>query len=52
VVRAEPKRVYLDGGIEAGEWVVTTAMDAPIPGTKLAINGMQEDAAAPVDGVE
>ncbi len=39
VVRAEPRRVYIDGGVEGGELVVTTSMDAPIPGTRLAITG-------------
>lgn len=45
VVRAEPRRVYIDGGVEGGELVVTTSMDAPIPGTRLAITG--EDPFAP-----
>jgi RND family efflux transporter MFP subunit len=62
VVRAEPKQVYLDGGIEAGELVVTTTMDAPIPGIKLKISGADDPdagSASPsdnnivaVDGVE
>jgi RND family efflux transporter MFP subunit len=62
VVRAEPKQVYLDGGIEAGELVVTTTMDAPIPGIKLKISAADDPdagSASPpdnnivaVDGVE
>lgn len=38
VARAEPRLVYISGGIAEGELVVTTSMDAPIPGTKLAIS--------------
>ena len=37
VLRAEPKKVYLSGGIEGGARVVTTVLDAPVPGTKLAL---------------
>jgi RND family efflux transporter MFP subunit len=43
VARAEPKLVYIDGGISEGELVVTTSMDAPIAGTRLAINGELPD---------
>jgi RND family efflux transporter MFP subunit len=39
VVRAEPRLAYIGSGIEAGEWVITTSMDAPIPGMQLAISG-------------
>jgi len=39
VARSEPRNVYISSGIEAGELVVTTSMDAPIPGTRLAIAG-------------
>lgn len=39
VARAEPRQVYVTGGVESGEWVVTTSLDAPIPGTQLAIRG-------------
>jgi hypothetical protein len=39
VARAEPRNVYISDGIEAGELVVTTSMDAPIPGTRLVIAG-------------
>lgn len=38
VVRSEPHQVYISDGVEDGERVVITTMDAPIPGTKLAIN--------------
>jgi len=44
VVRAEPKKVYLSSGVEGGELVVTTSMDAPIPGTQLAITGEEPPA--------
>jgi RND family efflux transporter MFP subunit len=39
VIRAEPRRVYIASGIENGERVVTTQLDAPIEGTALAISG-------------
>jgi len=49
VARAEPRLVYISDGISDGELVVTTSMDAPIPGTKLAISG-EEIAADPSAG--
>ena len=42
VIRAEPRRVYIGSGIESGERVVTTQLDAPIAGTRLTINGEEE----------
>ena len=39
VARAEPDEVYLTGGISDGELVITTTLDAPIPGTRLIISG-------------
>jgi len=38
VLRAEPRTVYITEGITAGELIVTTRLDAPIPGTLLTIN--------------
>jgi len=35
VLRSEPKKVYISGGIKAGTRVITTTLDAPVPGTKL-----------------
>jgi multidrug efflux pump subunit AcrA (membrane-fusion protein) len=49
VLRAEPQHVYLAGGVEDGELVVVTSLDAPIPGTKLSIVG--EDNPPPTAGV-
>jgi len=46
VLRAEPKRVYISSGIKAGAQVITTTLEAPIPGTKLAINNPANDAAS------
>jgi RND family efflux transporter MFP subunit len=37
VLRAEPKKVYLSKGITNGAQIVTTTLDAPVPGTKLTI---------------
>ena len=42
VLRAEPRTAYISGGLEGGELVVTTAIDAPIPGMKLALSGTAE----------
>ncbi|MBT8062508.1 MAG: efflux RND transporter periplasmic adaptor subunit [Gammaproteobacteria bacterium] len=39
VVRAEPSLVYLSDGIAGGERVVTTTLEAPIPGTRLTVAG-------------
>jgi RND family efflux transporter MFP subunit len=47
VARAEPRKVYISSGIEAGELVITTSMDAPIPGTQLAIAGAPSEASPP-----
>lgn len=41
VLRAEPRKVYLSQGIEGGTQVVITTLDAPVPGTKLAIRGLE-----------
>jgi RND family efflux transporter MFP subunit len=45
VLRAEPRSVYIREGIVDGDMVITTTLDAAIPGTQLAISG--EDRAAP-----
>ncbi len=47
VLRAEPRQVYLSSGIAEGELVVTTSLDAPIPGTRLAVSGEKAPAATP-----
>jgi RND family efflux transporter MFP subunit len=44
VVRAEPKKVYLSEGIKGGARVVITTLDAPVPGTRLAIRGSDDSA--------
>lgn len=43
VLRAEAKKVYISKGIEGGARVVTTTLDAPVPGTKLAVRDSQID---------
>lgn len=48
VIRTEPDKVYISSGISAGEKVVTTTLDAPIPGTPLRISGEQAPAEAAV----
>jgi RND family efflux transporter MFP subunit len=37
VARAEPRSVYLTAGVKDGERVITTTLDAPIPGMKLKL---------------
>lgn len=49
IARAEPRSVYIDAGIYDGEWVVTTSLDAPIPGTQLAIRGEEPPSPAGPD---
>lgn len=39
VARAEARQVYITDGVSDGELVVTTTLDAPIPGTRLVIRG-------------
>lgn len=46
VLRAEPRKVYLSQGIEGGTQVVITTLDAPVPGTKLAIRGLENSTPA------
>ena len=48
MARAEPRSVYISSGVEDGEQVITTSMDAPIPGTALAISG-EETPEPPAD---
>jgi RND family efflux transporter MFP subunit len=38
VVREEPRQVYITSGVKDGELVVTTTLDAPIPGTRLVLS--------------
>ncbi|MGK2927873.1 MAG: efflux RND transporter periplasmic adaptor subunit [Lysobacterales bacterium] len=56
VARSEPRNVYISSGIRAGELVVTTSLDAPIPGIQLAIAGetptTDGESAADADGTE
>lgn len=47
VVRAQPRKVYISEGVAGGELVITTSLDAPIPGTALTIRGeVREEPAA------
>ena len=39
VLRSQPKKVYISSGINAGDRVITTTLDAPVPGTKLTTLG-------------
>lgn len=39
VARAEPEVVYVTQGLAQGEEVITTTLEAPIPGTRLVISG-------------
>ena len=54
VIRAEPKNVYISDGIESGEFVITTLLDAPIAGTPVVISGQDNPSSGPessTDGV-
>lgn len=44
VARAEPREVYLTAGIEGGEQVITTTLEAPIPGMRLTVRGEADGA--------
>ena len=52
VARAEPRNVYISAGVEPGELVITTSMDAPIPGMALAISGEEPPPAPPAEDAE
>lgn len=39
IIRAEPDIIYVSGGLKNGEHVILTAIEAPIPGTKLVFAG-------------
>jgi RND family efflux transporter MFP subunit len=45
VLRAETRKVYLSDGIEGGARIIVTTLDAPVPGTRLAIRGDQAEPA-------
>ena len=46
VLRAEPRKVYISDGINQGDLIITTAIDAPIPGIQLTISGEDEPSPA------
>lgn len=53
VLRSEPKKVYISSGIKAGARVITTTLDAPVPGTLLTTRGQQKETATTVpDGTD
>lgn len=45
VLRAGPKKVVISKGIQSGTRVITTRLDAPVPGTKLRLNRIETDSA-------
>jgi len=47
VLRAEPRSVYISDGIMDGDMVITTTLDAAIPGTPLLISGEDRPAPSP-----
>jgi len=51
VVRTTPDYVYISSGLDSAERVVTTAIEAPIPGTQLAINNGEESDAINPEGL-
>lgn len=52
VVRAEPRDVYISAGVSDGELVITTSMDAPIPGMSLAVSGEEIPESSPDNAIE
>ncbi len=52
VLRAEPRWVYIREGIVDGDMVITTTLDAAIPGTQLAVSGEEHTASTPDTPVE
>jgi len=46
VLRAEPKTVFISSGIQAGARVITTTLDAPVPGTRLKTRSQQDETAS------
>ena len=50
VLRAEPKKVYLSEGIQGCTRVVITTLDAPVPGTRLAIRGLEDSTVTEIAG--
>ena len=52
VAREEPRQVYITSGVKGGELVVTTTLDAPIPGTRLVLSGEESSSAVVAAGAE
>jgi len=53
VLRSEPKKVYISSGIRTGARVITTTLDAPVPGTKLRSRNVRKEVAPMItDGNE
>ena len=42
VLRSEPREVYISSGIEDGTRIITTTLDAPLPGVQMKVNIPQE----------
>ena len=51
VLRKDARSVYVGGGLESGDLVITTSIDAPIPGMKLLINNPTASNSAPAQVV-
>jgi RND family efflux transporter MFP subunit len=49
VLRAEPRKAYISSGLEGGELIVTTAIDAPVPGMKLTVASERDAAMSKAD---
>ncbi|HET6565477.1 MAG TPA: efflux RND transporter periplasmic adaptor subunit [Xanthomonadales bacterium] len=44
IIRAQPEEIIVSDGLKSGDRVIITALEAPIPGTKLSISGDPEPA--------
>ncbi|MDZ4731630.1 MAG: hypothetical protein SH820_17000, partial [Xanthomonadales bacterium] len=42
IIRSEPQVIYVSGGLNNGEQVIISSIEAPIPGSKLVIAGERE----------
>jgi RND family efflux transporter MFP subunit len=43
VLRKEARKVYITGGLETGDLVITSSVNAPIPGMRLMLDGQVTD---------
>jgi RND family efflux transporter MFP subunit len=52
IIRSEPEWIYVSRGLNDGDLVITTAIEAPIPGSKLVISESEEPAKASGEAIQ